>query len=149
MISKPVLRELINLRLRDAEALLEKRRYHSSIYMAGYAIEIALKYKICKMYFFTKGFPETKAEFELYYPSEGSKKNLRQAIKKIQEIRHHDLSKLLFYSGTEVKIKLSLLNEWNLIVNWSPEMRYKINVVKKAEASTKLNAVKSILKGIL
>ena len=149
MISKPVLRELINLRLRDAEALFEKRRYHSSIYMARYAIEIALKYKICKMYFFTKGFPETKAEFELYYPAKGSKKNLRQVIKKIQEIRHHDLSKLLFYSGSEVKIKLTLLNEWNLIANWNPEMRYKPNTTKKAEAVIKLAAVKSILKEIL
>ena len=149
MISKPTLRELVNLHVRDAEVLLQNRRYHSSIYLAGYAIEVALKYKICRMYFFTKGFPETKAEFESYYPAKGSKKHLRQAIKTVQEIRNHDLSKLLFYSGSEVKIKLNLFNEWNLIATWKPEMRYHIDTIRKAEAQSNLVAIRKILKEIL
>ncbi len=149
MIPKPVLRELVNRRVRDAEVLFENRRYSSAIYMAGYAIEIAFKYKICRIYIFSKGFPETKLEFQSYYSASGNKRNLRLAIKTLQEIRNHDLPKLLFYSGSEVKIKSKLLNEWNLIAGWTPEMRYKITAIYKTEAQSKISAVKSILKEIL
>ena len=45
---------------KDAKALFEKRRYPTAIYMAGYAIEIALKHEICKMYIF-QGFQNQKA----------------------------------------------------------------------------------------
>ena len=67
MISKPTLKKLVKERLRDSEALFNRRRYHASIYMSGYAVEIALKYKICKMYYFSKGFPENADEFQSYY----------------------------------------------------------------------------------
>ncbi|MEO8146717.1 MAG: hypothetical protein ABI723_03715 [Bacteroidia bacterium] len=149
MISKPVLRELVTHRLRDAEALFAKKRYRGAIYMSGYAIEIALKYKICKLYLFSKGFPENKVEFQSYYNVTGIKKQLRQTIKSVQEIKNHDLSKLLFYSGSELRVKSKTLIEWHLIATWNPEMRYANTLIRKSEAQNKLSAVKSLLKEIL
>lgn len=150
MIPKPVLKELVKERLKDAEALLYKRRYHASIYMSGYAIEIALKYKICKMYYFSKGFPENAGEFQSYYSTtKKSLRFLRQTIKHVKDIRHHDLPKLLFYSGDEYQIKQNLLNEWSMVISWNPEMRYKIASVRKKNANNNLNATKAIINEIL
>ncbi len=148
MISKQALRALVLIREKDARALFEKRRYSAAIYMAGYAIEIALKHEICKMYFFSKGFPESKIEFQSYFPQHG-KKYLLKTIVSIGEIRHHDLQLLLSYSGLEFKIKSTFLNEWDLISHWKPEMRYRITPVRKSEADVKLSAVSAIIKGIL
>lgn len=46
MIPKKVLRELVNQKLKDTEILILNRRYASAFYIAGYALEIALKLKI-------------------------------------------------------------------------------------------------------
>ncbi len=148
MISKQVLRSLVLVREKDARALFEKRRYPASIYMAGYAVEVALKHEICKMYFFIKGFPETKGEFQSYFPQRG-KKHLLKTIESISEIRHHDLKLLLSYSGLEFKIKSTVLWEWDLISQWKPEMRYRITPVRKSEAEVRLSAVRTIIKEIL
>src|SRR5580765_8274193 len=109
--TKPVLKDLINIRLKDAQVLSKNRRYQAAVYMSGYAMEIALKLKICHMFLFQKGFPETKKEFSDYrLPS--SKRNLGVVINDLKEIRHHGLSKLLFYSGAELRVKQTFLNEW-------------------------------------
>jgi hypothetical protein len=147
MISKPVLKELVSIRMKDAKALYEKRRYNAAIYIAGYAIEVALKYKICKILVFSHGFTENKVEFQNYHSSR-SKKLLRQTVKSLQDIKTHDLSKLLFYSGVEYQIKSRLLNELLLTSAWSPELRYEYIIVRKTEASRTLSAVNAILKEI-
>lgn len=148
MISKPILRDLANQRMKDSMALFEKRRYHTSFYIAGYAIEMALKYKICKMYFFTKGFPETPVELQQYY-KQIKTKGVRAIISKIHEIKHHDFAKLLLYSGEEYNIKKNHFNEWLIALQWSPEMRYKHLIIKKTIAHNNLKAITILLKSIL
>ncbi len=150
MISKPVLRDLINQRVKDAKALFSGKRYYSSFYMAGYAIELALKYKICKMFYFSKGFPETKIEFQQYYKRRESKyKKIRTIISKIHEIKHHDLARLLVYSGEEYNIIDNHYTEWMIVLQWNPEMRYRNTTIKKAIARNNLNAITILLKSIL
>jgi hypothetical protein len=68
MIVHQTLKHLIANRLKDASVLISRRRYPASVYIAGYAIEIALKYKICRSLHFWQGFPETKQEFSSYLP---------------------------------------------------------------------------------
>ena len=148
MISKPVLRDLVNQRIKDARALFAKRRYHTSIYISGYAIEIALKYKICKMYFFSKGFPESNIEVQQYF-KQIKNKGVRTIISKIHEIKNHDLATLLVYSGEEYNIKTNHLNEWLTVLQWNPEMRYKHSRTSKAFAQNNLNAITILLKSIL
>lgn len=149
MISKKEIRELINLRLKDADALITKRRYSTAIYISGYAIELALKFKICKIFKFKQGFPENKTEFTIYQNNIKSKQLLLGAVTQIKEIKNHDLNKLLFYSGAEYQIKLNYLSEWNLIVSWNPEMRYKIQKVLRNEALLKTKAIKTLIQNIL
>lgn len=149
MISKKILRELVDQKLKDAEVLIDNRRYASAIYMAGYALEVALKLKICKIFKFVQGFPENKQEFILYQNTAKSQPLLAGTITQIKEIRNHDLNKLIFYSGVEFQIKLNFLPEWNLAVSWNPEMRYKIEKVLKTEATNKVAAIKTIVQNIL
>lgn len=149
MISKKDLRELVDQKLKDANILITNRRYASAIYIAGYALELALKLKICNIFNFVQGFPENKTEFIFYLNSAKSQPLLACTITQIKDIRNHDLNKLLFYSGVEVHIKLNFLNEWNLAVSWDPEMRYKIQKVHKKEAVNKVTAIKTIVQNIL
>lgn len=143
------MRELVDQKLKDAEVLIANRRYTSAIYMAGYAIELALKLKICKIFKFVQGFPENKAEFRTYQNSAKSQPLLAGTITQIKDIRNHDLNKLLFYSGVEFRIKLNYLDEWNLVASWDPEMRYKVRKVLKSEAVSKLTAIETLVENIL
>ncbi len=149
MISKNTLKELIDQKLKDADVLVANRRYAGAIYIVGYGLELALKLKICKIFKFAQGFPENKIEFDVYQNSVKSQLLLAGAITQIKDIKNHDLNKLLFYSGVEYQIRLHLFNDWNLVVGWNPEMRYKMQKVLKNEALNNVNAVKLIIKNIL
>jgi HEPN domain-containing protein len=47
MVSISELRKIARGRLKDAEVLLTAKRYDGAIYLCGYAIETALKARIC------------------------------------------------------------------------------------------------------
>ncbi len=149
MISKLHLRELINQRLRDADVLISKRRYATAIYMGGYALELALKLKICKILKFGQGFPENKIDFQIYQSISRQQPPLLETISKIKDIKSHNLNKLLFYSGAEYNIELNFLDEWNLAVTWNPEMRYKNLKIRKEDAVANIRAVRTLIKSIL
>lgn len=57
-----VYRAIARLRLQDAAALLNSRRYNGSIYLAGYAVECHLKFAFCER----KGFTYLPAELEVH-----------------------------------------------------------------------------------
>jgi hypothetical protein len=146
MIVHQTLKYLIANRLNDAGALISKRRYPAAVYIAGYAIEIALKYKICRSLHFWQGFPETKQEFGTYLPvlKQSSSSNLIQ----LGDIRHHDLVKLLIYTGVEYQIRKKFESEWEIVSQWSPECRYrKVRVLQKT-ADLYYKAAKKIIKEI-
>ena len=149
MISKKDLKELVNLRLKDADVLIENRRYNTAFYIGGYALEIALKLKVCKIFKFEQGFPESKLDFSFYQNSSKHQPLLNNTISKIKDIRNHDLNKLLFYSGVEYDIKLNHLAEWNLAITWNTEMRYNTQRFLKKDAANKLNSIKKLIQNIL
>jgi len=66
MVSRVTLRYLSSQRLRDAKALFIKGRNGAAIYLMGYSLEYALKNRVIRTLGFTKGFPETSADFTLY-----------------------------------------------------------------------------------
>jgi hypothetical protein len=76
-------------------------------YLCGYAVEMALKARLCRTLKWT-GFPETAAEF-----------------KGLQSIKTHDLEILLRLSGVEGRVKTKLMVEWSLVLGWDPEKRYQ------------------------
>lgn len=94
--------------LRAAKLLRTRRSYDASVYLCGYAVEIALKARICRMLKWTTGFPETNAEFQ----------------EKGTLLKTHNLKVLLEYTAIQDRVRLTLLNEWSLLIGWSPEQRY-------------------------
>ena len=56
---------LVRDRLTDAETLPTAQGYDGAVYSAGYAVEIALKYRICKMLNWA-AFAATSREFDKY-----------------------------------------------------------------------------------
>ncbi|MBK8550748.1 MAG: hypothetical protein IPL53_06675 [Ignavibacteria bacterium] len=147
MISRNNLRVLIEQKLKDEDSLISKRRYSTAFYIAGYAIELALKLKICKIFKFDKGFPENKKEFGKYQIKQNQKTDLSFSIQQISAIKTHDLFRLLFYSGVEDYIKKEYWEEWSLITKWNPGIRYEIRIRKK-EAVAKINAIKILIRKI-
>lgn len=63
MLAKHDVRRLARARLADAEVLHERRRYDSAIYLCGYAVELGLKTRICRILKWN-GYPWTRKEFE-------------------------------------------------------------------------------------
>jgi hypothetical protein len=125
MILQQDLKELAEKNLECSKLLFKSKKYDTSLYLVGYSIEIALKFKICKILNLNGGFPETRLEFGNYISQNNN--DLGNEIKSLKDIRNHDLQKLLFYSGQEYSVKLQLLDEWTHFSYWNPELRYKLN----------------------
>jgi len=118
-------------RLRDAEVLLAARRYDGAMYLCGYAIEAALKARVCRVLKWP-GYPSTRKEFEGY-----------------QSFRTHDLDVLLHLSGTENKIKTNHLAEWSIVATWDSNVRYRpIGSTSSQDATGMIQSTRVIL-GVL
>ena len=147
MISKPSLKALITRRLGDARVLLKNRRYPAAIYLAGYGVELALKYRICKLMQLSRGFPENKEEFN-WYCQDARRSFLRQTITELREIRHHNLTGLLHFSGEQINIETDLPAEWNTVCSWRPEMRYNSKIIRMQLAKEFYKCANSIISRI-
>lgn len=108
MISTSDLRSTAREYLRAARLLRTRRSYDASVYLCGYAVEIALKARICQALKWTTGFPETNAEFQEKGPL----------------LKTHNLRMLLEYTTLKSWVDLRLLKEWSEVIGWSPEQRY-------------------------
>ena len=129
MLHRTDLKRLARTRLKDAQKLYEAKRYDGAIYLAGYAVELALKARICLTLKWT-GFPESRREFENY----GS-------------FKVHNLDVLLSLSGREAKIKTERLPEWSTAATWVPEVRYrKAGSAGRKDAQSMIDAVEALLK---
>ncbi|MBB6146333.1 HEPN domain-containing protein [Silvibacterium bohemicum] len=117
------LQQLANLRLREAQALYRARQYSGAYYLAGYAVECALKACIAK----------------------NSKRHDFPDKKRVIESYTHDLEKLALLANLE-ESRLLLAQEdpifqdnWASIVRWSEESRYRI--IEKQACNEFLNAI--------
>lgn len=108
MISIEDLRAVAEARIEDARVLLENNRFDGAAYVCGYAVELALKARICSALNWA-GFPETRKEFENF-----------------SSFKTHKLDVLLALSGQENRIKTEYLSEWSVVSTWDPEARYKV-----------------------
>ncbi|MGH9814818.1 MAG: HEPN domain-containing protein [Candidatus Acidiferrales bacterium] len=99
---------LTDLRLKEAKLLLDAKCFEGAYYLAGYAIEFALKACIAKK---TKehDFPDKKLVAQIY---------------------RHDPVELLKATGLETELQRQAKSNkdfqrfWAVVVNWSPEARY-------------------------
>jgi|HubBroStandDraft_4_1064222.scaffolds.fasta_scaffold144044_1 hypothetical protein len=109
----------------DAAILLKEGRFDTAYYLCGYAIELALKRRIC-LTLDWDGFPKKD------FPDLGSFKT-------------HKLAALLTMSGYEKKIKKDHLSIWSVVVDWDPEVRYSSQGVDQQVAEVMLALTKSLL----
>ena len=147
MIPIQTLKYLISNKIKDAKTLMENKRLATSIYIAGYAVEIALKYKICRTLHFNQGFPETKQEINNYL-TYINRNNAQPLSIRLVDIRNHDLNQLLFYSGVELLIKSSFFPEWAIVNQWNPELRYKKSRVLQKTAESYYESATKIIREI-
>lgn len=92
--------------LRAAGVLYRSKNHDAAVYLCGYAVEIALKARICRTLKW-KGFPATRSEFQ-----------------KFRSLQTHDLETLLQFSGVEDRIKPAFHADWSAVETWRPEQRY-------------------------
>jgi len=121
--------------LRAAKLLRTRRSYDASVYLCGYAVEIALKARICRTLNWTTGFPDTDAEFRV-------KGN----------IKIHDLEALLDYTGLQHRVRsvTGYLGDWSVVNKWNPKQRYQPRGTKTlADANSMIVSTQVLLKVLL
>ena len=127
MITASELRQTARARLADAEALLKARRYDAAVYICGYAVEIALKARICK-----------SLHWREYPVGRG-----------FESFKTHDLDVLLHLSGREAAVKAKALPQWSTVKNWKPESRYgPIGKITRQDARDMIGSTRDLI-GVL
>src|SRR6059036_2299210 len=128
MIKVEELDNIANARIEDARTLLTAGRFDAAHYLCGYAVEIALKARICRTLNWAE-FPSTSGEFQAY-----------------RSFQTHELDVLLRLSGQEGQIKQNQFALWNAVAIWKVESRYNVaGTVQQADAAAMIQAAEEIL----
>ena len=121
---------LARIRVADASALLRMRRYAACYYLAGYAVECALKACIAKK-FRRHDIPEPKLVNSTYT---------------------HKLGNLLDIAGLQGALQTvddeELLTNWGIVKDWVPERRCRAKVTRN-EARDLYEAVSDPEHGVM
>jgi hypothetical protein len=121
--------ELCRARMDDAQLLFRNGRDDAAAYLCGYAVEFALKARICK-HLKWPGYPATDAEF-----------------KGKRDFKTHDFDCLLEFTGLAPKVRNNCNAEWYTVTDWSTELRYRpIGSTTHQHAQALLEASKVLLK---
>ena len=129
MITVEELQTLSRERIEDAKVLYRAGHMDWAMYTCGYAVELALKKKICDTLRW-KGYPSSKNEF-----------------RDLLSFKTHDLDMLLHLSGVEDEIKEGeVFTEWSIVRAWDPEMRYSSQKRTIESVKLLLEAVEVLLK---
>lgn len=105
-------------------------RLDGAFYICGYAIELALKFRICK----TLDWDE--------YPISGKGADRHKSFKT------HKFEDLLHYSGAE-KQKNTFIAEWSIVMKWDTEIRYSSNKQTSQDVKLMIDATENILSKLL
>ncbi|HML17498.1 MAG TPA: HEPN domain-containing protein, partial [Bryobacteraceae bacterium] len=125
-------RKLAETRLEDAKALLEAGRFDAAYYLAGYAVECALKACISRH---TREFDFPPRSVSEYYT--------------------HDLSRLLGTSKLKNELEASfktdeaLAEYWNVVKDWKEDSRYDSEPDAEARARDLIEAISEAEHGVL
>jgi HEPN domain-containing protein len=122
--------QLSEVRIREANALLDAGFSDGAYYLAGYAVECALKACIAKR---TREHDFPERESQGYYV--------------------HDLRKLLGFARLNIELDQALQGDpamesnWTVVVNWSEASRYLAKTAQ--EAADLIHAIEDKAGGIL
>jgi hypothetical protein len=132
MLTRAELRKTAKEYLAAAIILRDNRKYDVSVYLCGYAVEIALKDRTCRTLRWAS-FPDTPNEF-----------------KGLNSFKTHNLEILLHLSGAEHRIKPALNGDWSVVTKWDPEQRYNPRGTKtQADADDMITSTENVLQAIL
>ena len=125
------LRKIARARIKDAECLFSSRRYDGAVYLCGYAVEIALKARVCKTLNWSEFRPDAAGK----------------AFEEYRFFRSHSLEFLLGVSGIKSKIKLTHMAYWSVVAKWRPELRYKhVGSATRSDAAVMIEAANELLR---
>jgi HEPN domain-containing protein len=130
-VNRVELQSLAKERIKDAKVLLAARRWSAAYYLAGYAVECALKACIAKL-MKSEEFPDKKFAERCWT---------------------HNLTQLLELSGLKddfdaaMRTDLELADNWDTVKEWKEETRYARTA--KAKAETLYEAITDKKHGVL
>jgi hypothetical protein len=132
-LNRADLQQLAEDRVLDAAALLQAGRWSGAYYLAGYAVECALKARIAKQTAL-HDFPD---------------KTL------VQKAFTHNVMELLDHAGLKVQLKLdstpaanpALGSNWQVVKDWSEKARYEQKT--EAQARELYQALTDAVSGVL
>ncbi len=125
------LKRLTYLRLADADVLLRNKRYAGAYYLAGYAVEYAIKARITRRVRLSD-MPEKQLVLDFYT---------------------HRLADLVKVAGLQQELKQKIADSrdfrrnWLLVQDWSPDSRYA--VPSRSSALNLYNAISDRKDGVL
>jgi len=104
--------KLVDLRLEEAKNLIDQGNWDGAYYLAGYAVEFALKVRIISRLMRSNSFPE---------------KNL------CNNFYGHDLTKLLRAAELEGALTddPAISPQWEAVKDWSEQSRYRIGATER------------------
>lgn len=113
-------------KLKSAKVLLEAGCYNDSIYLAGYSIELALKWKFCHK--LNIDFPEKLKDIN---------------------IKTHNLISLLSICGEESNLKDD--GDWSTVtsIKWSESLRYSSEIITEENARNMVHSCNELLKKLI
>jgi HEPN domain-containing protein len=113
--------KLMDLRLKEAKILLNKKDWDGAYYLAGYAVEFALKIRIISQLMKSDSFPDRKLAENFY---------------------KHELTLLRKLAGLddEMDNDAAVSPQWDIVKDWSEQSRYEIGKSKK-EATDLFHAI--------
>ncbi|MGH7325047.1 MAG: HEPN domain-containing protein [Candidatus Rokuibacteriota bacterium] len=122
------LERIAEARLADARVRFAGGRYDGAAYLCGYAVEVALKARICRTLDWPE-FPSTTSEFQAY-----------------RSFQTHELDVLLRLSGQEAKVREQYFALWNSVAVWKTESRYNVvGTAQQVDTQTMVQAAERLL----
>jgi hypothetical protein len=129
-VTRREFQKLAELRAEEAAVLIKSRKLQGAYYLAGYAVECALKACIAKQTKRHEFPPKTKY---------------------VQSIYVHDLSALLQHAnldkqlGVDIKTNPALGINWGVIKEWKEDSRYMSSGLKGKDMHTALMGPNGVL----
>jgi len=134
ILNRNDLKRISEARLREAKILFTNNEFDGSVYLAGYALETALKARICKI-------------LQVNYPPNNS---LSRAF------FTHNIEDLVILAGLKSKFdallssNLNFRTNWSVLTDWSEQFRYKrIGTNSMQDAKDIIDALEDRNDGIL
>ncbi len=118
--------KLMVLRMTEAKLLLDQKDWDGAYYLAGYAVEFALKIRIISQLMKSDSFPDKKLAENFY---------------------KHDLTVLRKAAGLddETDQDTAVSSAWKIVKGWSEQSRYEIGTTEKKAT----DLYDAIAKGVL